>query len=65
MNATDHPDNECKSGIENIFWRYEYKGVSYPDNPGLEVISGQQIFERYGEAYNTSEIKNYLWPRTG
>ena len=54
VTANDLPENDCEAGIESIFWRYEYEGISYP-RPDWQyvaetVISGQQLNDRYGYA---------------
>jgi len=53
---------ECRSGIESIFWRYDFEDRSYPISCDAEnVISGMEIYNRYGEEYNLDKIKKYCW----
>ncbi|MFH1100654.1 MAG: NosD domain-containing protein [Methanobacteriota archaeon] len=61
LTAVDYPDGICASGVEALFYRYEWNGNFYPDAPGDWVISGQEIVDLYGEEYNTPEIQPYYW----
>jgi len=62
LDVIDQPLNsDCDVGVESIFWRYENEGNYYPDSSGVGIISGDRLFEKYGEDYNTSEIREYYW----
>lgn len=53
----------CASGVEAIFWRYEYEGISYPvedeQNPFWDVIDGSLLLGLYG--YDDPELLGYWW----
>ena len=59
ITATDFPDNECESGIEGIFWRYEYEGVSYPMEDDPEGWNGTGIAAKYH--YTDPNIIDHWW----
>ena len=61
LNTYDMPDDECMSGIESLFWRYDYDGLSYPLNDSQEpnAVNGSVLSETYG--YDFPEIANYWW----
>lgn len=52
----EHP--ECIAGIQNIYWRYEYAGTSYPMEASGEG-SGSWFEEMYG--YLDPQIIDYEW----
>ncbi|HEC76998.1 MAG TPA: VWA domain-containing protein, partial [Thermoplasmatales archaeon] len=45
----------CASGIEGIYWRYEYNGTSYPYEMGDGVINLSNYYP------DEPDIANYLW----
>jgi len=60
ITAIDQPGFEpCRSGVENIFYRYTYDGGYYPDGPGDNIIHGSELGNLYG--YSDPEILNYWW----
>ncbi len=61
VTATDHPDNDCKAGIESIFWRYEWNGECYPTEGEDDAVNGTQLESDYG--YTDPTITDYWWYR--
>ena len=60
LTADDMPlIQTCQAGIENIFWRYEYDGISYPleNEPG--AVNGSDLCASY--SYTDSAICDYWW----
>ncbi len=59
--AEDLPENDCASGIESIFWRYEFEDDSYPQEDAQFAINGTQLAAQYG--YTEPEILDHWWYR--
>jgi PKD repeat protein len=49
----------CTSGVENIFWRYEYDGTSYPEPGEPGSIEGATLAADYD--YTDPNIIDYCW----
>jgi len=52
----------CVSGVESIFWRYEFEGNDYPedgDTHGFPIVTGDELNARYD--YDEPEIVNNWW----
>jgi hypothetical protein len=59
LDAEDPLVPPCTSGVEAIFWRYEYEGVSYPEEGEAGAINGTDIEALYG--YTDPMITDYWW----
>ena len=59
LTAEDIGTEPCISGVENIFYRYEHLGTSYPQPGETNAIDGIQLSQLYD--YNGPEILNYWW----
>ncbi len=54
----------CASGVESIFWRYEFGGDSYPltlVDDEYDVVDGMTLHQTYG--YTDEKITDFLWYR--
>jgi hypothetical protein len=64
LEAEDMPDNICKSGLQAIFWRYEYQGNEYPeymDTHGYPIVTGAELAATYG--YDDPNYIGHCWYR--
>ncbi len=60
LEATDEPTPTCNnSGLDQVYWRYEYNGQNYPLHGELGAINGSTIAEKY--CMDASDISNYWW----
>ena len=65
VNAYDLPDNECKAGVESIFWRYEWIDETgaihyFPSESGVGIVHGEDLYNDYGYE---GEQYNHFWYR--
>ena len=57
--APPSPKTGCSSGVESIFWRYEWNGTYYPEQGDLGAVDGEVICEKYG--WDDGNISEFWW----
>jgi hypothetical protein len=63
LSAYDLPNNTCRSGIQGIYWRYEFKNLSYPSSESDTVYGAVVNMSQYytDEVIDSEFAGVYLW----
>ncbi|RLC65976.1 MAG: hypothetical protein DRI52_12555, partial [Chloroflexi bacterium] len=64
INLTAYDPGLCASGIQGIYWRYEWNGTEYPQpDETFRVINGSE-FAKYGYPENITGYRWYIYNDT-